>query len=63
MRILIHNADKTFLVLPDSGSIVYDMAQFELVELEDIDALTTYIIDHQLIVPPAPEFEEVENDN
>ena len=61
MRILIHNADKTFLALPDSGSIVYDVAQFELVEL-DIDALNAYIIDHQLIVPPVPEFEEAKNE-
>ena len=60
MRILIRNTDKTFLVVP-SGSIVYDMAQFELVDIVE-DALDAYIIEHQLIVPPVPEFEEVEND-
>ena len=55
MKILIHNIDKTFIVLPEIGSIVYDRAQFELVELADSAALEAYITEHELVVPPEPE--------
>lgn len=55
MKILIHNIDKTFMVLPEDGSIVYDTARFELVELANESELEAYIIEHELVVPPAPE--------
>ena len=55
MIILIHNIGKTFMVLPEVGSVVYDRAQFELVELADSAALEAYITEHELVVPPEPE--------
>lgn len=60
VQILIHNTDKTFMVLPEAGSPVYDRTQFELVELANESALEAYIIEHELVAPPEPEVTDEE---
>lgn len=60
MKILIHSIDKTFMVLPEVASVVYDRARFEMVEIADESALEAYIIEHELVVPPEPEVTDEE---